>query len=204
VTGSDVSSKAVARAAEEASARDLTLTCRFRVADMRTLSSSAQDMRYFDAVVALDNALPHLLSDNEITQALREFHRCLRPRGVCIVSVRDYDAVQRAPGAVQLLPYGVRKYDAPRQNVIALQTWEWDAEARTYELSLFLVFDSGTPNPATRVHRTRYYAVGISTLEICMQAAGFVGVRVERDAFFQPVILGFAPDKQVPGMPSGY
>eukprot|EP00884_Botryococcus_braunii_P002547 jgi/Botrbrau1/12293/Bobra.27_5s0004.1 len=202
LTGIDISSKAVARASAEATTRGLSHMCRFRVADMRTVSSAAQDMRYFDVVIALDNALPHLLSDSEITQALREFHRCLRPRGLCVVSARDYDAVQRAPGAVQLLPYGIRQRalaDGTPQKVIAMQTWEWDRDARTYELSMYLVFDSGNAQPETRVSRTRYYAVALHTLEICMQAAGFERVRVERNAFFQPVVLGYARDPVISG-----
>jgi len=36
-----------------------------------------------------DNALPHLLSVDELRTAFREMHRC--SRHACPISVRDYD-----------------------------------------------------------------------------------------------------------------
>jgi len=54
--------------------------------DLRTLRHAASQS--MDAVIACDNSLPHLLSDDELLQALRSCHRCLRPGGVAVFSVR--------------------------------------------------------------------------------------------------------------------
>ena len=68
VVGSDLSRSAVARATQEATMRGLNVI--FHVADMRQLSVIPETG--FDAVVIADNALPHLLSESDLEQAVRE------------------------------------------------------------------------------------------------------------------------------------
>jgi hypothetical protein len=41
----------------------------------------------FDLVVSCDNSIPHLLSDAEISLALRQMLACLRPGGGCLGQV---------------------------------------------------------------------------------------------------------------------
>src|SRR5215472_3262478 len=62
VEGSDPSEAAIRRAATEAATRGLGTE--FRVDDMRSLST-AKIGRY-EAVIAMDNAIPHLQSDDDI------------------------------------------------------------------------------------------------------------------------------------------
>ena len=61
VTGSDISLAAVQRAREEAGRRGLQLGC--LVGDVRALPVRSAA---FEVVLACDNALPHLLSENDI------------------------------------------------------------------------------------------------------------------------------------------
>ena len=76
VTASDLSPDAVARARVEANRRDLQVT--FAVADLRHLSTVFT--KPFAAVIACDNAVPHLLTLQLIQQCgaeppvVREFH----------------------------------------------------------------------------------------------------------------------------------
>jgi len=94
VAASDISAGAVARLQREAAARNLML--HVQVADMR---SAAQVWKHsFDVVIACDNAIPHLLSDEDILTALHAFLCCTRPGGGCILSVRDYAQVAREDG----------------------------------------------------------------------------------------------------------
>src|SRR5499427_1724685 len=88
VEGSDVSVAAIARAKRECAARGLR--CEFRVDDMRTLTT-APTSRYA-AVIAMDNALPHLESDDDLVTALSAMRSRLLPRGKVIISVRDYES----------------------------------------------------------------------------------------------------------------
>jgi SAM-dependent methyltransferase len=95
-TAWDFSPAAVARARVEAGTRGLAMT--FAVADLRQLSSVIGGK--FRAVIACDNAIPHLLSDAEIAASLAECRRLLDPGGVLLVSVRDYASIERrTPGA---------------------------------------------------------------------------------------------------------
>jgi 2-polyprenyl-3-methyl-5-hydroxy-6-metoxy-1,4-benzoquinol methylase len=66
VEGSDLSAAAVERAKVEAAIRRLQVG--FRVDDMRTLETAPVDT--FGVVLAFDNALPHLDSDEDIRRAL--------------------------------------------------------------------------------------------------------------------------------------
>ena len=87
ITGSDVSSGAVQRARSEAAMRRLDIP--FYVADMRNLDELPAGG--FHAVICMDNALPHLLSEMDIAQALGQIRARLRTGGTFIASIRDYD-----------------------------------------------------------------------------------------------------------------
>jgi SAM-dependent methyltransferase len=180
VTACDISPVAVARAQAEASRRGLRMA--FSVANMRELS--AQYDRPFDLIMACDNAVPHLLSDAEIGLAFREFYRCTKPGGGCILSVRDYAAEEI--GGTKVVPYGVRQ-EADRRYVL-VQVWEF--EGPVYELSLYVVEDRGDAEATVQVLRTHYYAVSIDRLIELMGEAGYSGVRRLDGRFFQPLILG--------------
>lgn len=184
VTASDISAAAVERARREASQRGLSID--LSVADMR--GAHSHHGREFDVVLCADNALPHLLSDDDISIALREFFLCTRPGGVTILSVRDYAGVER--GGTQVKPYGARSVGQTRY--VLVQVWDWrDA---LYDLSFYVVRDDGNGSCHTEVARSTYYAVSISALVVLMESAGFVGVRRIDDAYFQPLIIGNRPE----------
>ena len=180
VTASDVSAGAVARARAEAESRGLVVA--FAMADLRHLSKSFSDS--FDAVVALDNAIPHLLSDDEIRTAFVECRRVLRPRGVLLVSARDYAAIERRSPDIR--PYGVRTIGDCRYS--AGQVWRWDGDH--YDLTLSVTERRGDEPPVTHEFRTRYYAVPLATLERLMHEAGFATVTRRDEHFFQPLLVG--------------
>jgi 2-polyprenyl-3-methyl-5-hydroxy-6-metoxy-1,4-benzoquinol methylase len=91
VVGFDISAEEIERARSEAAQRDLSVA--FSIADMREASAHLGDE--CDVVLACDNAVPHLQTDDEILTAFCEFRKCLRPGGGCIVSVRDYEKASR-------------------------------------------------------------------------------------------------------------
>ena len=86
VEGSDISAVEIARAQREAASRGLK--CSFRVDDMRTLKTAS--MVRYGAVIAMDNALPHLDSDDDILTTFAAMRSRLLPGGKVLVSVRDY------------------------------------------------------------------------------------------------------------------
>jgi SAM-dependent methyltransferase len=183
VTGSDISPRAIERARSEAAQRSLSIP--FSVADMR--ATHAHHAREFDVVLCADNSLPDLLSNEEISTALGQFYLCTKPKGLCIISVRDYDTVER--GGAQVKPYGVHYNGSLRY--ILFQVWEWRGSLS--ELSFYCVRDDGAGECRTEVARSTYYAVSVSELIRLMEQAGFADVRRVDDAFFQPLIVGIRP-----------
>ena len=155
-------------------------------ADLRTLSSIGRD---FDLVIACDNALPHLLSEQEIQLALGECARCLRPGGGCLFSVRDYGE----PGVgSEFHPYGIR--ELPQGRYVLFQVWDWtDAH---YDLSLYLVHEDGSGPVRTEVFRSRYFAITPARILELTRQAGFERVRRVDDGFYQPVIVGTKPERR--------
>ena len=185
VTASDLSPAAVARAREEAARRGLAID--FSVADMRR--AHEHHGGGFDVVVCADNSLPHLLSDGEILAALRQFRACTRPGGACLVSVRDYAAMRREGTEVQ--PHGVHEHGGARW--VLFQTRDFSGDS--YALTLYAIEDRGADTATTHVFRSTYYAVTTDTLARLMEEAGFERVRRVDGVFFQPVLVGRAPER---------
>lgn len=179
VTASDISPAAVMRARTEAENRGLNIA--FTVADLRRLSQDVADG--FAAVLACDNAIPHLLSDAEIRAAFVECRRVLAPGGILIVSVRDYATIERrSPDRRQ---YGTRREGGC--DYTAEQIWSWDGDQ--YDLLLRLTEQCGAAAPIVHELHSRYYAVPLSTLERLLGESGF-GTVVRRDEhFFQPLLV---------------
>ena len=116
VTASDLSPEEVARARHEAEKRGHAID--FSVGDMRTVH--ARHPAPVDLVLSCDNSVPHLLTDRDILTAFRQFHRCTRPGGGCLISVRDYENEDLA--RTQVKPYGVREANGARW--LIWQLWE--------------------------------------------------------------------------------
>jgi len=180
VTASDLSAPEVERARQEAARRNLNIN--FLVADMR--HASDHHRQQFDLVVACDNAIPHLLTDEDILAAMRQFYQCVRPGGGCLISVRDYDQEERT--GVHVKPYGLRTEGDTRY--LVFQVWEF--QGAIYNLAMYFVEDRGGSDCVTHVMRTEYYAVGTDKLISLMTAAGFQQVQRLDGRFFQPVIIG--------------
>lgn len=180
VTGSDLSPQSIERARVEARSRGLDI--KFSVCDM--LQIEAHHHADFDVVICADNALPHLLSDQQILLALRGMYSRLRPGGALIITMRDYDKVERGKGLVH--PYGIRESAGSRYLV-----WQvWDFEDDQYDLSMYLVEDNLRDSRATtHVLRTRYYAISPANVLALMAEAGFERPQKLDDAFFQPVLI---------------
>jgi len=180
VTASDLSPHEVERAKREATARGLTIS--FQVADMRTVFD--QHARQFDLVVACDNAVPHLLTDDEILRAFQQFYACTRPGGGCIITVRDYAAEDMTGQKIKLL--GTREENGTTYLIFQ----KWDCHGDLYDLSMYFVEDDGGSNCKTHVMRSQYYAVGTTRLVKLMTDAGFDNALRLDGKFFQPVIIG--------------
>ena len=192
VTASDLSPEEVDRARREAASRSLMIT--FSTADMR--KSFTHHNRQFDVVISCDNSIPHLLTDDDIVTAFRQFHQCTRPGGGCIVSVRDYEKEDLSKQ--QIKPYGIRDENGTRWLL-----WQvWDPRGPIYDMTLYFVEDHGGSECRTYALRSVCYAVTIPELMNLMRQSGFEDVRRLDGRFFQPVITGTKKAQQ-PHAPDG-
>lgn len=180
VVAGDISSRALSSGELEASKRGLAIE--WVRADMRELALIFE--RSFDVVIACDNSVPHLLSDEDILKAFRSFHELTQPRGGAIISVRDYGSVEK--GGVLINPRRVHQAEGVR--TILFDTWEF--EGQHYQVTIYIVEDDGEVTPQTKAIRGgRYYAVPIERLVELFTEAGFGEVFVLKEAFFQPVLV---------------
>lgn len=182
VTGSDLSEPALARARKEAKARGLDV--RFSAGDMRGVHEHHSVP--FDLVIAADNPLAHLLTDQDTLAALTSFHQATRPGGGCLVSMRDYDKVEK--GGVRFQPFGVRDHAGVRWSVY--QVWQWRERGDVYDVSMYFTADDGGSEPRTHVMRSTFRALSPLRMMAFFEQAGFRDVVRIDDVFFQPVIAG--------------
>lgn len=183
VTARDLSPAAVARLGQEAAARPLRIDA--GVADMRHVAGSAPGP--FDVVLAFDNAIPHLLTDSDIRAAFTEFGRLLPTGGLCLCSVRDYDAVERGVAASH--PYGERRRGG--HVFRRRQEWSW-VGPQHYDVELIIERDDDT-GPVTALRaKARYYAIPVGRLLRLMAEAGLRDCRRLDDIIYQPVLMGRA------------
>lgn len=183
VVSRDLSPMAIDRLKREAQVRGLTVDA--GVADMRAVDGSLSDS--VDVVLAFDNSVPHLPSNADILASFEAFHRCLKPNGICLLSVRDYDATTRGKDVVHA--YGVRLRDSVRH--VPVQVWRWLDEFR-YELSLYIVVES-SPHPSLLTFVTQYYAIPVNRLLELLVQAGFVDCRRIDESIYQPIIVARRP-----------
>ena len=182
VTASDLSSTEVEHAQQEAFSHGVQIE--FQVVDMRQVWDTYQ--RQFDVVIACDNSVPHLLNDDEILGAFRQFYQCTRPGGACIITVRDYAQLERKDRHKQMYPRLVHQTE--RGQIVMFDVWDFDGD--TYEITTYLVEDLGEPAARAQVFRGgKYYCVTISTLEELFGEAGFREVTTLRERFFQPLLI---------------
>ncbi|MBR6523712.1 MAG: class I SAM-dependent methyltransferase, partial [Clostridia bacterium] len=89
VTGSDISDGEIAEAKERAKKNNVSVS--FEHANFCALSDtfSAQ----FDIVIAMDNALPHMLTSNDLASAIKSIVNQIKDGGMFVASIRDYDAL---------------------------------------------------------------------------------------------------------------
>jgi len=181
VVARDLSREAVDRLRREAPARGLDVDA--GVADMREVARSVAGS--FDAVLSLDNSVPHLLADEQIVAALSGFRSLLAPGGSVLVSVRDYGAVDRTPTSVH--PYGERTRDGRRFR--AGQRWEWTGPDH-YRTTLTVEEETESGWTTRMVVSAMYYAIPIPRLLDLFRRGGLRAEVVEDAGYFQPVVRG--------------
>jgi SAM-dependent methyltransferase len=187
VTGTDVSHAAVNRARAEATARGLDAD--FHVSDVRELHRHMPTS--FDVVMSCDNALPHLLTDEDMKRALRSLHSCLRPGGLLVVSLRDYDSLRQTQP--QGLPIQVYGEVGSRHG--SGQSWTWSMDAEYVDIELFTLAETAAGSWQARSATTRYRALHRATIEFLLLSVGFHAAEwlmPDMSGYYQPIVVATA------------
>ncbi len=184
LVGSDLSGGAIARAKREAQARRLAID--FRVADMRDLSAVPESD--FDAVLAVDNAIPHLLNDEDLVRAARQIAGKLGAGGLFLATVRDYDQIVTERPAAPPPVF----FDDGDYRRIYHQVWDWTSD-RQYAMHLYITVQTAA-GWECRHFVSVYRAVLRTEITAALRQAGFSEVRwltPAESGFYQPVLMAW-------------
>ena len=188
VVASDLSAAAVDRAELETRNRDLTI--QFFVADMTSLQEISDTG--FDVVIAMDNALPHL-SPTQLPQAVTAIGSKLKPSGLFLASIRDYDTLIREKPTIQKPAF----YGAPGNRRIVHQVWDWadNVDDAKYAMHLYITAQSEL-GWETKHYVSEYRCLLRIELLTVLRNAGFENIQwltPAESGFYQPIVLARRP-----------
>lgn len=134
MTASDISQGELAEARERAARNHVQI--QFENADFCALSETFAER--FDIVIAMDNALPHMLSSSALESAIKSITNQIVEGGMFVASIRDYDALlmDKPPYSP---PYIHQTVNGQR---VSFQTWKWDGDI--YRLIQYIIDDEET------------------------------------------------------------
>ncbi|GGG69257.1 class I SAM-dependent methyltransferase [Edaphobacter dinghuensis] len=181
VVASDLSPSEVKRAQQEALCRSLNLS--FYVSDMTSLREIAESE--FDVVVAMDNALPHL-NAAQLGQATRAIVSKLKPKGLFLASIRDYDKLILQKPTIQEPTF----YGTHENRRIVHQVWDWIDDTR-YVVHLYITAKS---DEEWKTHHfvSEYRCMLRNELSDVLRTAGFGEIdwlMPSESGFYQPLVL---------------
>ena len=180
VTASDISDGELAEARERS--RKDGVEIRFEHADFCTLSETFSDK--FDIVIAMDNALPHMLSGGALETAVRSIIGQVRPGGLFVASIRDYDALLKSRPPYS--PPYIHKTDQGQR--LSFQTWIWNDDH--YRLTQDIIEDE--EKLSISKFDCEYRAVRREELTKLLKDVGCSEVSwkfPEETQFYQPIVV---------------
>lgn len=180
VTGSDISDAELAEAKERAKRNNVAVS--FAHADFCALSDTFSEP--FDIVIAMDNALPHMLTSQDLASAIKSIVNQIKNGGIFVASIRDYDALlmDQPPYSP---PYIHKTANGQR---VSFQTWTWEGD--TYRLIQYIIDDAD----ALQVSKfeCEYRATRRAELTTLLQENGcseVVWLFPEETGFYQPIVV---------------
>jgi 2-polyprenyl-3-methyl-5-hydroxy-6-metoxy-1,4-benzoquinol methylase len=180
VTASDISDGELAEAKKRADENGVGI--QFEHADFCALSDTFKEQ--FDIIIAMDNALPHMLSEDSLEKAVKSITDQIKPGGLFVASIRDYDDLLKKKPPYSA-PYIHKTAKGQR---VSFQTWRWTDE--NYHLTQYIIDDEGT----LQIHKfeCEYRATRRKELTDLLLAGGCTKVLwklPEETGFYQPIVI---------------
>lgn len=179
VTAADPSEGLLNRARRHAEEYDVSKQIEFLQASFLDLPDRVSNN--FDAILTKGNAIPHLITDEEIERALKIFYKLLRPGGTVIIGMQDFEPfLEDRP---RFIPGRVHDADSVMMNlqVITFDIWDWDdGPPLTVTVNSFFVTGRGEKYRATK-RPVKYRALTTTEVQVVLLEAGFKDIEIFRD-----------------------
>lgn len=181
VTASDISESELSEAKERALKNNVML--RLERADFRALSDAFSDEK-FNIIICMDNALPHMLSSEDLESAVKSITAQMADGGIFVASIRDYDTLLNEK-PMYSPPY-IHKNSKGQK--VSFQTWEWNDNH--YTLVQYIIDDEETLEISKFV--CEYRAFPRDELTNLLLSCGCTEVEwkfTEETGFYQPIVI---------------
>jgi len=180
VTASDLSDGELKEAKRRAKENGVNID--IRQADFCRLGDVFSEK--FDTVIAFDNALPHMLTKDDLRRAVQSIADQTAGGGIFIASIRDYDELLKQKPTFST-PY-VHKTDKGQK--VSFQTWDWTGD--NYKFTQYIIDDEGSLQVGK--FDCEYRAVRRDELTELLLSCGFTKVEwkfPEQTGFYQPIVI---------------
>ena len=180
VTASDISDGEIAEA--KVRAANANVKIHFEHADFCALSKTFT--KQFDIVIAMDNALPHMLSSADLGRAIKSITNQMKENGMFVGSIRDYDALLKDKPACS--PPYIHKTDKGQR--VSFQTWDWNEDR--YKLVQYIIDDG--ENLEVSKFACEYRATRreeLTSLFVSNGCSSVVWLFPEETGFYQPIVI---------------
>ena len=180
VTASDISEGALTEARQRAAENSVRIY--FEQADFCALSDTFSEQ--FDIVIAMDNALPHMLTAGSLEAAVKSMIGQTKADGIFVASIRDYDSLLLQKPAYS--PPYIHKTEKGQR--VSFQTWDWKGD--NYQFIQYIIDDEDE----LRINRfeCEYRAVRREELTALLMDCGCRNAEwkfPEETDFYQPVVI---------------
>lgn len=180
ISASDISDGALEEARKRATENKVEIC--FENADFRLLSKTFS--KKFDVVIEMDNALPHMLTKDDLILAINSIINQIADGGMFVASIRDYDALLNSKPPYSA-PYIHKTENGQR---VSFQTWKWQGD--NYKLVQYIVEDE----EALKINKfeCEYRALKREELTSLLIDAGCSKVEwrfPEETGFYQPIVI---------------
>lgn len=180
VTASDISNGELEEAKKRALGNHVKI--HFAQADFCNLSETFSEE--FHIVIAMDNALPHMLSKASLENAVTSITNQLTSGGIFVASIRDYDKLLEEKPAYSA-PYIHKNKMGQR---VSFQTWDWTED--NYRFSQYIINDDKELKISK--FECEYRATRRNELTELLLAHGCNTVdwkMPEETGFYQPIVI---------------
>lgn len=178
LTASDISDGELAEAKARAAKNNVNI--RFEHADFCNLSKTFSEQ--FDIIIAMDNALPHMMSSAALEAAVKSISAQVASGGMFVASIRDYDELLKIKPSYSP-PY---IHQTPTGQKVSFQTWHWTDDR--YKLIQYIIDDETSLE--INKFECEYRATPRAELTNLLLSNGFSSVQWKfpnETGFYQPI-----------------